>query len=212
MILGRSLAALLFGLAPCVAAVALAAPAADAPGDAGLGRAIFEGKGCGRCHLPQGQEQGMGPALEVIRRPQGAFQLAGRLWNHAPGMFATFEKEGLKWPEMAREQMADLMAYLMAEPSRDPAPDLFQGGVMVIRKGCLKCHQLQGEGSSAAIDLIRYHGRYESPVTWATTVWNHSPKMAGLAARSGILYPRFSGNEMGNLVEFLRGAAVASPR
>lgn len=200
----RSLAAALLGAALVVTALAADAVAVDPPGDAARGRVIFEEKGCGRCHRVQGQGQGMGPPLEVIRRPQGVLQLAGRLWNHAPAMFATFEKESLKWPDMTREQMADLMAYLEAESSRDPAPDLFQGRVVLMRKGCLKCHALRGEGGSVAIDLTQYHGRYESPVVWTTTVWNHSPKMAALAARSGVLYPRFSGSEMGNLVEFLR--------
>jgi cytochrome c551/c552 len=188
----------------CVAPLTAEAAAPGAPGDAARGRVLFEEKGCARCHLPQGQGAGMGPALEGIRRPQGALQLAGRLWNHAPAMFVVFEKEGLKWPDMTAEQMADLMAYLQAEPSRDPTPDLFQGRVVLIRKGCLKCHALHGEGGSVAIDLTQYHGRYASAVVWATTIWNHSPKMAALGARLGVLYPRFSGNEMANLVEFLK--------
>jgi hypothetical protein len=48
-------------------------------------------------------------------------ELAGRLWNHAPGMAALFEREGLAWPELGREQIADLVAYLQADPVRDPA-------------------------------------------------------------------------------------------
>ena len=127
-------------------------------------------------------------------------------------MFAAFEKVGLEWPEMTRDQMADLMAYLQADPSRDPAPDLFQGQVVLIRKGCLKCHRLRNEGGAVGIELSRYHGGYESPVVWATTIWNHSPRMAGHAARLGILYPRFAGDEMGNLVAFLRSVATASPQ
>ena len=192
--------------------VAGAAVAADAPGDAVRGRAVFEGKGCARCHLPRGPGPGMGPPLEVISGSQGALQLAGRLWNHAPPMFAAFEKEGLRWPEFTREQMADLMAYLQADPARDPTPDLFQGQVMLIRKGCLKCHRLRGEGGAVGIELTTYHGRYESPVAWATTIWNHAPRMAGHAARLGVLYPRFTGDEMGNLVEFLKRATAVAPQ
>ena len=186
--------------------------AAETPGDAARGRAVFEEKGCVRCHLPRAQGQGMGPPVEEISRPQGALYLAGRLWNHAPGMLAAFGQAGLRWPEMAREHMADLMAYLQADASRDPAPDFFQGQVMLIRKGCLKCHRLRGEGGSVAIDLTRYHGRYESPVVWATTIWNHAPRMAAHTARLGLLYPRFAGDEMRNLVEFLRRATEVAPR
>ncbi|MBI4587319.1 MAG: hypothetical protein HY725_00655 [Candidatus Rokubacteria bacterium] len=208
---GGTLAALVLGAAVWAGALAAAAGvAAERPGDPARGGAVFEEKRCARCHLPRGRGPGMGPALEAIRQPQGVLQLAGRLWNHAPVMFATFEKEGLRWPEVAQEQMADLMTYLQADPSRDPAPDLFQGQVLLIRKGCLKCHRLRGEGGLVGIELTKYHRGYQSPVAWATTIWNHSPRMAGHSARMGLLYPRFSGDEMVNLVGFLNSAAAAS--
>lgn len=205
----RPLVALLLG--GTVLALAGAAAAAQSVGDAARGRAVFDQKGCGRCHRPRDATQGMGPSLEVIGRPQGVLQLAGRLWNHVPAMFATVEREGSRWPEMTREQMADLMAYLQADPARDPTPDLAQGQVVLVRKGCLKCHRLRGEGGSVAIEFTTYHGRYESTVGWAVTVWSHAPRMAGHAARLGVLYPRFSGDEMAQLFEFLRSAA-APPR
>jgi cytochrome c len=139
-------------------------------------------------------------------------ELAGRLWNHAPAMFAAFEQQGLPWPALTREEMADLAAYLQADPSRDPAPDLFRGRATLVRKGCLKCHRLRGEGGSAAIELSTYHGRYESPVTWAATVWNHAPRMAAVAARLDVLSPRFSGDEMAHLFRFLQSAAATAGR
>jgi hypothetical protein len=36
--------------------------------------------------------------------------------------------------------------------------------------------------------------------------------MAADAARLGVLYPRFSGDEMAHLVEFLRAATAGAPR
>jgi mono/diheme cytochrome c family protein len=197
-------------LASLLGGAALAAGGAESPGDAGRGAAVFAAKGCGRCHLPGDQGAGMGPALGEVRRPQGMLELAGRLWNHAPAMFAALETQGLPWPALTREEMADLAAYLQAEPTRDPRPDLFQGRVTLVRKGCLKCHTLRGEGGSAAIDLSTYHGRYESPVTWATTVWNHAPRMAAAASRLEVLYPRFSGDEMAHLFRFLQSAAATA--
>jgi cytochrome c2 len=182
--------------------------AGQTPRDTDRGRAVFEVSGCVRCHVPRAEKQGIGPPLEAIRRPQGAFQVAGRLWNHAPGMFAVFEKEGLRWPEMTREQMTELMAYLQAEPARDTTADLLQGQIVLVRKGCLKCHRLRSEGGTVAMELTEYHGGYESPVIWATTIWNHAPRMAEHAARLGVLYPRFVGDEMANLVAFLRSVAT----
>ena len=77
----------------------------------------------------------MGPVVEELRRPQGAYELAGRFWNHAPAMFTTLRSEGVAWPEIEPGEMADLMAYLQADLARDPAPDLFQGQVLLVRKG-----------------------------------------------------------------------------
>ncbi|MBI4012277.1 MAG: c-type cytochrome [Candidatus Rokubacteria bacterium] len=203
--------ALLVGIGVAAAALGLAR-AADPAGDAARGRLLFEAKGCARCHIPRGLLPGIGPPLDVVRRPQGVIELAGRLWNHAPGMAALFEREGLAWPELGREQIADLVAYLQADPVRDPGADPRRGQVVLVAKGCLKCHRLRGEGGAVATELTGYRARYESPVGWATTVWNHSPRMARLAAAMGILYPRFTGDEMANLVEFLRGATAGSPR
>jgi cytochrome c551/c552 len=207
----RAIAVLLLGAA-LVAGGSGTVVRAEAAGDPARGRAVFAEEGCARCHFPPGQGRGMGPPIEEISRPQGALHLAGRLWNHAPAMFAALKQEGAKWPELTPERMADLMAYLQADPSRDAPPDPFQGQVMLLRKGCLKCHRLRGEGGSIALELTKYQGRYESAVVWATTIWNHSPRMAAHAAGTGVLYPRFTGDEMGNLVEFLRRATSVAPR
>jgi len=195
-----------------LSALAVAGRAADVPGDPARGRALFEEKHCARCHLPREQGRGMGPPLEVVRHPQGMLELAGRLWNHAPAMLASLGQQGLGWPALSATQMADLAAYLQADPARDPKPDLLQGQATLVRKGCLKCHRLNGEGGTVAIELTRYPGGYQSPVGWATSVWSHAPGMADQAERLGVLYPRFTGDEMTNLVAFLRSAAATAPR
>lgn len=183
-----------------------AVPPATAQGPAERGQALFTAKQCVRCHMPKGQP-GVGPAVEELRRPQGAYELAGRFWNHAPAMFTTLRREGIAWPEISAAEMADLMAYLQADLSRDPAPDLFQGQVVLVRKGCLKCHRYRGEGGWVGIELTQYHAGYESPVAWAAAVWKHAPRMAEEATSRGVLYPRFAGKEMGNLVGLLRSTA-----
>ena len=192
------------------AAAAVAGPtAAELRGEAERGRALFTRKECARCHKPRG-ERGLGPPLEELRRRQGILELAGRLWNHAPAMLGVFEYEKLEWPRLSTPEMADLVAYLQADPARDPTPDLSAGQVTLVRKGCLKCHRLRGEGGAVGIEFTEYHGGYESPVAWATTIWNHSPRMAGHTARLGVLYPRFTGEEMANLFGFLRSVGAPS--
>lgn len=185
---------------------AAGAVSAEPPGDPARGREIFTAKACARCHLPRGQD-GVGPALEELRRPQGAFALAGRLWNHAPAMFTVLKMADLSWPQISAAEMGDLMAYLEADPARDPAPDLSKGQLMLLRKSCLKCHSLRGEGARLAPDLSAQRPAYESGVAWATRMWGHTPAMAAKALEIGVLYPRFAEDEMLNLVAFLRSSA-----
>ena len=205
MISRRTLVVLLIGGGVCVA-VGDDGPAAAGSRDPATGRVVFTAKQCGRCHVPRG-EQGAGPAVEELRRPQGEMELAGRLWNHLPGMFGTLADEGLEWPRISTAEMADLMAYLQADAARDPAPDLPKGHGMLVRKGCLKCHRLRQEGGRIEPDLAERRADYASAAAWAATMWTHTPRMAAMASRQGVPYPRFSGDEMGNLLGFLRSAS-----
>src|SRR6266699_450779 len=117
------------------------ATAAEVPGDATRGQAVFTAKQCVRCHAVRGQLS-VGPAIDELRRPEGAYELAGRFWNHAPAMFTTLRRDGIAWPEIAPAEMADL-------------------------------------------------------------------RMAEEARRMGVPYPRFTGEQMGNLVGLLRSTAKA---
>lgn len=193
--------------AAALAVAALVPPgAAAAAGDAGRGRAVFESKQCARCHRPEGQA-GVGPALEKLRQPQGAFELVGRMWNHAPAMFSALARETIPWPALSTAETADLMAYLKADAARDGTADLLRGQDTLVAKGCLKCHALHGEGAAVAPDLGRRRPQYEDAAAWGAAVWTHTPRMAEVARARGILYPRFEGRQMANLVAFLRSTA-----
>ena len=193
-----------------LAAVVAAAPLAVAPvggqpaGDAKRGEATFAAKQCAQCHRPRAE--GVGPALEELRRPQGAYELAGRLWNHAPSMFTVLKMEGVTWPAFDAGEMADLMAYLGGDPARDPAPNLAKGQTTLVTKGCLKCHAFRGEGARLAPDLAERRADLAPPAAWAAKMWRHTPRMSAMAMERGILYPRFTGDEMVNMIAFLRKA------
>ena len=204
----RGTAARLLGVGVLAATLgASVQAAAETPGNAKQGERVFIDKQCFRCHMPFG-EWGGGPKLEALQRRQGVLELTGRLWNHAPAMFEMLKREGHEWPRITAPEMADLMAYLQAEPSRDPPPDLFQGQVILVRKGCLKCHSLRGEGGSVGIEFTKYQGGYDSTLVWAAAIWNHSPRMADHAKQMGILYPRFTSKEMVDLYGYLRHVAA----
>ena len=175
----------------------------EPPGNAERGQQVFETKQCARCHRP-GEARGVGPPLETLRRPQGAYELTGRLWNHAPAMMTVLTAEGLKWPDMSATEMGDLMAYLGADPARDPAPDARVGQRLLVSKNCQKCHSYRREGARVAGDLAERRDDYAPPARWAATTWTHAPRIAAKALERGILYPRFDGDEMTHLIAFLR--------
>jgi cytochrome c2 len=190
-------------LAIGVAVLTAVAAHGQAPGNAERGQQVFEDKQCSRCHRPR-EARGVGPPLETLRRPQGAYELAGRLWNHAPAMMTVLTAEGMKWPDVSMAEMGDLMAYLLADAARDPAPDLLRGQRLLVGKNCLKCHSYRREGARAAVDLAERRDDYAPPARWAATTWTHAPRIAAKALERGILYPRFSDDEMAHLIGFLR--------
>ena len=198
------------GLACALGAVAAGAPLghAQSPGNPARGQELFAAKQCVRCHLPRPQI-GTGPPLDVLRRPQGAYELAGRLWNHAPAMFTVLKLEGLEWPRIDAGEMADLMAYLQADPARDPVADPSRGQLILVAKGCLKCHAWKGEGARIGPDLSQRRDRLAPAATWTATMWAHTPRMAAVAIKQAVLYPRFTGDEMVHLLGFLRGDGAA---
>jgi cytochrome c551/c552 len=190
-----------------VAAVAVSAAPGATEGDAARGQQLFATKQCAHCH--RAGTKLVGPPVEQLRRPQGAYELVGRFWNHAPMMFTALSREGLPWPTISVAEMADLMSYLQADASRDPAPDARKGLRVLVAKGCLKCHSLKGEGASVAPDLAERRVDYAPPEKWAATVWSHTPRIAAKAIERGIMYPRFTGDEMTHLISFLRGGDSA---
>ena len=103
--------------AGAVCAIWMSAGVAVAAGNAEAGRVLFSDKACTGCHLPRGTPAA-GPALEELRRPQGEMELAGRLWNHVPEMFAALAQRRAEWPRITVPEMADLMAYLQADAAR----------------------------------------------------------------------------------------------
>jgi cytochrome c551/c552 len=182
-----------------------------AAGDPELGRVLFTDKACVGCHRPRGSPAS-GPALEELRRPQGEMELAGRIWNHVPEMFAVLAAERSQWPQITKAEMANLMAYLQADATRDQSPDLRRGQLILFRKGCLKCHSLAREGGRIEPDLSEPRADYESAAAWAAAMWTHTPAMAAMASRQGMTYPRFSDDEMGHLVGFLKQSAAGAAR
>jgi hypothetical protein len=147
----------------------------------------------------------------MLGRPQGALVLAGRFWNHAPAMVATADAARIPGPRPSPEEMVDLMAFLAADPARDAAADSLQGPLVLVRKGCLKCQALRGEGGTVGPEFAALRDRSESASGRGAAVWRPSPRTVLRAARLGVSSPRFAGDERRQLVALLRTATGGRP-
>ena len=170
-------------------------------GEESPGRAVFVSKGCAICHEERAVLQA--PHVSVLRRDRSLFRLAADMWNHAPLMWANLSEPGLKWPRLTPREMAALGLYLNGSAPKDPKPNLGRGQVMLVEKGCSRCHSLDGQGQRAAKDLVR-HVRFDSNIAWVAAMWNHAPTMIALGAERGVEYPYFEPEELVDLIGFLR--------
>jgi len=86
----------------------------DPPGVAARGRAVFQEKRCGKCHVAP--EKGAAQGLDFAKSDKLKTQLevVTEMWNHASTMEERMLKESLEWPVFRGGEMADLVAYLIS--------------------------------------------------------------------------------------------------
>jgi len=175
------------------------------------GGRVAAAKGCGTCHALAGEARGKkpGPPFLSPASPEVASEVLRRLWNHIPGMRQHYVARGLAWPAFSVQEMTDLLSFLGADSDRERAANLDRGRLLLIQKGCLKCHALAGEGSRAAPDLARFR-EFRNPVPLATALWNKAPAMLERIGASGIPYPIFNEGELTDLLGFLGAFADVS--
>lgn len=171
------------------------------------GEKLFQKKGCTRCHAVSGIGGTSGPDLGSGRssrsRPD---QLVVAMWNHAPRMWERMQTEGLEYPALEAQEMADVFAYLYTVRSVDEAGDAERGRQLYEIKGCARCHAVRDQATASeplGLEVLR---KAATPVAWATAMWNHPPLTGG---SSDLL--RFEGGEMSDLLAFVRGDRSASP-
>jgi len=191
------------------------------PGNPKTGLKIFAEKGCIRCHAVQGE--GGRSAPDLARSPMfyaSASQLVGEMWNHAPRMWEKMRIEHLPVPRFEPAEMTDLFAFLFSIRSFDEPGDPELGRQVLASKGCTRCHAIRGRSGGEAPgvvrlgspqvgpDLQRWSG-YRNAVQWAQAMWNHSPEMIQAMAGRGMPWPEFQGNDMVNLIAYVRAQSPA---
>jgi len=180
-----------------------------APGDPIAGKRLFAEKGCLRCHAIRGAGGAVGPDLgrkELYRSVTG---IAGAMWNHGPAMWAKMEQLRLARPRFSKNEMADLIAYLYFVGYTDPPGNPTSGKKLFAQKGCAACHTLGEAEEKLGPDLATSEA-ISSPLRLIAAMWNHAPTMEKLVQEKGLPWPKFEGDEMRDLVEYIRSFARES--
>ena len=178
------------------------------PGSPQEGKRLFSEKGCIRCHSIRGEGGNVGPELSKRGLRRSATQIAGTMWNHGPNMWKKMKEIGIPRPKFSGKEMADLIAYLYFINYFDKPGNPQEGKKLFAQKGCITCHSIRGEGGNVGPELTKSKASL-SPINAATEMWNHAPIMEEKMRERLLPWPKFDGNEIVDLLEYLR--SVRSP-
>jgi mono/diheme cytochrome c family protein len=176
------------------------------PGRAESGRQLFAEKRCVECHAVGGAGGRVGPDLVERGVRQSPMEFAATIWNKAPAMAAAMQSRGISLPQLAPEQMADIVAYLYSV-RYFASGSVQQGYGVASQKGCLNCHALRGERGKIASDLTKARG-LDSPAAVLAALWNHTLVTPTVSGKK-LDWPTFAPQEMADLIAMLQSVSQA---
>jgi cytochrome c551/c552 len=173
------------------------------------GLAVFREKGCVLCHPVYGRGGKGAPDLGKRQFYGTHLELAAKMWNHFPKMYAKMQKMDHKFEELAPEEMVSLLDYLsfiryIGEPGSE-----YQGRKLIASKGCKKCHRFGGDGGDIGPE-IGAKDEYLSPLKFVEAMWNHGPEMHELFEENDIKRPKFKRHEIIDIAYAVRAYTVTS--
>jgi mono/diheme cytochrome c family protein len=177
------------------------------PGRAESGRQLFAEKRCVECHAVGGAGGRVGPDLVERGLRQSPTEFAATIWNKAPAMAAAMQPRGISVPQLAPEQMADIVAYLYSV-RYFASGNVQQGYGVASQKGCLNCHAIRGERGKPASDLTKTKG-LDSPAAVLAALWNHALVTPTVTGKK-VDWPVFASQEMADLIAMLQ--SVSQPQ
>lgn len=181
------------------------------PGSPARGKKVFTDKGCVQCHAIRGAGGRIGPDLGREELNKSVTEIAGLMWNHGPKMWAKMQALKIPLPQFSDQEVSDLVAYLFFLQYFDPPGNVVKGQGLYMEKGCVLCHYApRGAERPLAPDLSRSPA-ISSPLELCSALWNHAPVMEAQIRERGLLWPRFRGDEVRDLVEYLRSLKASQP-
>lgn len=165
----------------------------------GEGELIFKEKGCANCH--QGRlTPGQLPVTGTLT------DFAVSMWNHAPKMWKLGRTAGLRLPRLERDEMRQIVAYLWYVQLFEESGSPKRGQRVFAKKHCGTCHD---DPSTGAPDLRRILAARSDPLrpfSVVSVLWRHGPAMLQAMKSKNLSWPRFSRQEMVDLIAYLNSA------
>jgi cytochrome c551/c552 len=176
-------------------------------GDAARGEKLIGNKGCKNCHSIRGVGGNIGPDFVNLDLNCSVTEIAGRMWNHGPKMWAAMQEKGMAVPTFEKGELADVIAYIYGLKLENVGGDASKGRQVADNKQCLTCHSLQAtpvgeKGTDIAPNLATGAGR-RTPLEMVTTMWNHAPRMREKIGEKKLQWPKFVDDEMADLYAYL---------
>ncbi len=179
------------------------------PGSPKRGEDIFKQKKCNTCHAVWGEGGRQSSDLGRRELRLSLIEIAGKIWSHSGHMLQEMKRIGLPFPIFSAREMADIISYLYFIQFYDEKGDPKEGKKLFREKVCVFCHALEGEGENVGPDLGESEAHF-SPIFLASAMWNHAVVMEDMLAEKDLAWPRFSGNEMRDLVSYIKEATEIS--
>jgi mono/diheme cytochrome c family protein len=204
-------AMVLLTTAPARAQSPAAPPQPFAPDWAMLaGADVFASKGCGKCHGVRGFGGKEGPDLGRLQGGTSFFDIGAAMWNHLPRMGARMREAGVERARLTPAELSNVVAFIFTAQYFDELGDAARGEKLFAAKGCAQCHAVGGKGAAVGppLDWVK---RANSPVLVAAAMWNHGPRMAEVMKSKGVPRPVFRGNELIDLIAYLRATGTGAP-
>lgn len=173
------------------------------PADPMMGRIVFEERGCIDCHAIDGFGGDVGPDLGREEFFGSFYDLASRLWNHAPQMTIQADFREKEWPALTTQELEQLIGYLFYVRYLGEPGNVSQGKKLLESKNCLKCHRIGTEGAAHGVALDQLKD-YASPLYIAQVIWNHGPDMQQRMVAMGIERPTFGDRDITHISAYLR--------
>ena len=156
------------------------------------GQALFDSKGCAACHNGKA-------ALTSRLKGKTLTDIAVAMWDHEPRMPAAPAPLSLG-------DMREIVSYLWADQFFEDAGNSAAGSKVFASKGCATCHNDASHNNATGAPKLTGTGRSFNATTIVSVLWHHGPQMLDQMKTKGIVWPRFEGSEMANLIAYLNGA------